>query len=93
MLGIANPGSMYQQASQHCWETSVVIHGLNRNQFDLPQELTLRTACHLKQIAAARGSLAPLPFEHLLDKPLRQPTIHSDISKEWSQAFCISCGA
>jgi hypothetical protein len=47
----------------------------------------------LKQIAAARGSLDPLPFEQLLVKPHRQPTIHSDISKEWSQAFCISCGA
>lgn len=84
---------MYQQASQHCWNTSVVIHNLQHDQFDLPQELTLRTAFHLKQIAAARGSLDPLPFEQLLVKPHRQPTIHSDISKEWSQAFCISCGA
>ena len=84
---------MYQQASQHCWNTSVVIHQLDHNQFGLPQALTLRRACHLKQIAAARGSLDPLPFEQLLVKPPRQPTIHSDIGKEWSQAFCISCGA
>jgi hypothetical protein len=47
----------------------------------------LRTACHLKQIAAAAGILEPLPFEQLLPKPEAQPTIHPDILKEWSQAF------